>query len=85
MIARRGFEDQKHGGGEGRELFGGKVVELDEPHAAAARPDREIETVGGRGIEQGRDRAREIHRADAGDMNRVEPVFILGLRQRTAE
>ena len=52
---------------------------------SAARPHGEIETIGIRGVEQGRERATEIRRADAGDMDRVEPVLIVGVRQRTAE
>jgi len=62
VIGGRRLDDQKHGGGEGRELVSGEVVELDEPHAGPARPDREIETVGGRGIEQGRDPPRRCRR-----------------------
>jgi len=85
MVARRCFEDQKHGGGEGRELVGGKIVELDEPHAAVAEPHCEIQPIGNRGVEQGRDRAIEIRHADPGDMNRVEPIGTVGLRQRAAE
>jgi hypothetical protein len=50
-----------------------------------ARPDREIETIGRCGVEQGRERASEIRCADAGDMNRGEPILIVGVRQRTAE
>jgi len=51
MIAQRCFDDQKHGGGEGKELVGGKVVELDEPHTKATRTHGKVETIGGCSVE----------------------------------
>jgi hypothetical protein len=64
-------------------LAGRQVVELDEPHTAAVRTFGEVEAVGdARGVKQGRDRAVKIGGADARNMNRIEPVGIVGLRQR---
>jgi hypothetical protein len=83
MIARRRFDDEKHGGGDARQFVGGKVVELDEADAFAVRAHGQVETVGARGLKQGRDRATKIFGTDAGDVDRIEPVGILRLRQRT--
>jgi hypothetical protein len=85
MVAGGRLDNEKHGGGEGRELAGDKIVELDKPYAASARTYREIEAIGVCGVEQGKKHAAEIRRADAGDMNRVEPALIVGLRLRAAE
>ena len=53
-----------------------EIVELDEAHPGAARPYGEIQTVGLRGIEQGRDLAVDVRCTDAGDVNGVEPIRI---------
>ena len=55
------------------------------PHPCNTVPQVEIETIAERRFEQGRDRAVEIGRADAGNVDRVEPVGVFGLRQRTTQ
>ena len=78
MISRRRLDNEKHGGGTVVQFVSRNVVELNESHVLAVRPQVEIETVGERRLEQSRDRAVEIGRADAGNVDRVEPVGVSG-------
>ena len=61
-IAGRGFEGEKHGGGEGRELIGLQIVELDEGDAWPVRAHDEIALPAGR------------HRASRAGCASVRPV-----------
>ena len=72
-------------GGEGRQFVGGEIVELDEHHLGTVRPDDQAEPFGDRRVEQGRDGAAEIGVADAVDVNRIEPVFVVGVGLRSSE
>ena len=75
-ITGRGFEGEKRGGGEGRELIGLEVVELDEGHAGPVRPHDDIALVGGCDVEHRGQGAAKIGEADVA----AEQFLVAGAR-----